>query len=87
MFNASDTGNGTVKVKFTFDRSALKDNKELVVFERVYGSTGKVVGTHEDIDDEDQTVEVKPDVEIKTSAKDEETDMNEGLAKRRSEDY
>lgn len=81
MFNASDTGNGTVKVKFTFDRSALKDNKELVVFERVYGSTGKVVGTHEDIDDEDQTVEVKPDVEIKTSAKDEETDMNEGLAK------
>lgn len=81
MFNASDTGNGTVKVKFTFDRKALKDNQELVVFERVYGSTGKVVGTHEDIDDEDQTVEVKPDVEIKTSAKDEETDMNEGLAK------
>lgn len=80
-FNASDTGNGTVKVTFTFDRKALKDNKELVVFERVYGSTGKLVGTHEDIDDEDQTVEVKPEVEIKTTAKDEETEMNEGLAK------
>ena len=80
-FNASDTGNGTVKVTFTFDRKALKDNKELVVFERVYGSTGKLVGTHEDIDDEDQTVEIKPEVEIKTTAKDEETEMNEGLAK------
>ncbi|MDU5335079.1 VaFE repeat-containing surface-anchored protein [Enterococcus sp.] len=80
-FNASGTGNGTVKVTFTFDRKALKDNKELVVFERVYGSTGKLVGTHEDIDDEDQTVEVKPEVEIKTTAKDEETEMNEGLAK------
>lgn len=80
-FNASDTGSGTVKVKFTFDRKALKDNKELVVFERVYGSTGKLVGTHEDIDDEDQTIEIKPDVEIGTSAKDEETEMNEGLAK------
>lgn len=80
-FNASDTGNGTVKVMFTFDRKALKDNKELVVFERVYGSTGKLVGTHEDIDDEDQTVETKPEVEIKTTAKDEETEMNEGLAK------
>ncbi|MBO0456962.1 VaFE repeat-containing surface-anchored protein [Enterococcus hulanensis] len=80
-FKAPDSGKGIVKVTFTFDRSALKDNKELVVFERLYGATGKVVATHEDIDDEDQTVPVQPPAEVKTSAKDQETGLNLGNAK------
>lgn len=80
-FHAPNAKTGTVKVTFAFDRSVLKDNKKLVVFQRLYGSTGKQIAAHEDIDDENQTVEVKPIVKIETSAVDQESKMQEGLAK------
>ena len=47
--------NGKVKVTFTFDATSLY-GKETVVFEKVYDSEGHVAATHEEIDDEGQTV-------------------------------
>ena len=52
-----ETSSGTVEVTFTIDTTELA-GKELVVFEKVLTANGTVVGTHEDIDDEGQTVEV-----------------------------
>ena len=49
------TSNGKVKVEFTFDGSLLY-GKDTVVFEQVYDSEGHVTATHEDIEDEGQTV-------------------------------
>ena len=67
--------NGTVTLEFTFDGSAL-ENKTLVVFEDLYHN-GKHVGTHTDINDEDQTVRYP---KIRTSAIDKETQFNESNA-------
>lgn len=67
--------NGTVTLEFTFDGSAL-ENKTLVVFEDLYHK-GKHVGTHTDINDEDQTVRYPT---IRTSAIDKETQFNESNA-------
>ena len=47
--------NGKVKVTFKFDATSLY-GKETVVFEKVYDSEGHVAATHEEIDDEGQTV-------------------------------
>ena len=47
--------NGKVKVTFTFDATSLY-GKETVVFEKVYDSEGHVAATHEEINDEGQTV-------------------------------
>ena len=58
---------GEVKVKFTFDSSALK-GKTVVVFEDLYESDHKVA-THSDITDKDQSVHFP---EIKTTATDKE---------------
>lgn len=52
-----ESNDGTVEVTFTIDTTELA-GKELVVFEKVLTANGTVVGTHEDIDDEGQTVEV-----------------------------
>lgn len=82
-FTANKKGSGTVEVEFTFARKALEDPKNLVVFEKLYNVEGKLVGLHEDIEDKDQTVEVKPEVEVKTDAIDKDTEMNEGLANER----
>ena len=49
------SSNGKVKVTFTFDGSLLY-GKDTVVFEKVYDSEGHVAATHEDIEDEGQTV-------------------------------
>lgn len=49
------SSNGKVKVEFTFDGSLLY-GKDTVVFEQVYDSEGHVTATHEDIEDEGQTV-------------------------------
>ena len=49
-------GKGTVDVTFTFDASALAGTS-VVAFETLYDAAGNVVGRHEDIDDEDQTVD------------------------------
>lgn len=50
------TTDGTVNVEFTFNSSALKGQK-IVVFEKVYQGD-KEVASHEDINDEGQTVKV-----------------------------
>ncbi|MGN0713924.1 MAG: VaFE repeat-containing surface-anchored protein, partial [Anaerovoracaceae bacterium] len=49
--------NGTVKLTFSFDASALK-GKELVVFEKLYLG-GELVAKHTNINDENQTVKIK----------------------------
>ena len=58
---------GKQKVKFRFDATLLGGHKA-VVFERLY-LDGKIQATHEDPEDEDQTVEFLP-VEIGTTATD-----------------
>lgn len=58
---------GKQKVKFKFDATLLGGHKA-VVFERLY-LDGKIKATHEDPEDEDQTVEFLP-VEIGTTATD-----------------
>ncbi|MBU5362537.1 VaFE repeat-containing surface-anchored protein [Enterococcus raffinosus] len=74
--------NGTTEVTFEFDKAAIEGKEiSLVVFEKVLNADGKVIGTHEDLKDKDQTVEFGPDTpEIATSAKDGETGTNEGYA-------
>ena len=49
------SSNGKVKVEFTFDGNLLY-GKDTVVFEQVYDSEGHIAATHEDIEDEGQTV-------------------------------
>ena len=74
--------NGTTEVTFEFDRKAIEGKEiSLVVFEKVLNADGKVIGTHEDLEDSEQTVEFNPDTpEISTTAKDSETGTNEGYA-------
>ena len=61
--------NGSIDIKFTLDASRLA-GKRIVAFEKV-SQGGKVVASHEDINDEDQTVKVKtPNPSIGTTLKD-----------------
>lgn len=67
VFTAT-SANGTVDVEFTFDASELK-NHSLVVFEKLYhADSGVEVASHEDVNDEGQTVAIKtvPDNTPKT---------------------
>lgn len=61
------SSSGKQKVKFKFDATLLGGHKS-VVFERLY-LDGKIQASHEDPEDEDQTVEFLP-VEIGTTATD-----------------
>lgn len=54
-----DKANGTVEVAFSFDGSAIKKDTELVVFETLYRD-GVELTTHADINDDGQTVTIKP---------------------------
>ena len=54
-----DKADGKVEVTFTFDGSAIKKDTELVVFETLYRD-GVELTTHADINDDGQTVTVKP---------------------------
>lgn len=54
-----DKANGKVEVTFTFDGSAIKKDTELVVFEALYRN-GVELTTHADINDDGQTVTIKP---------------------------
>ena len=56
-----DKASGTVDVEFTFDATGLKD-MDLVVFEKLLNTNGKVIAVHEDINDEGQTVHLKKEV-------------------------
>lgn len=58
--------NGFVEVIFEFDASVLTETTDLVVFEKMFYGEAEIA-SHEDIDDEDQTVTVKKP-EIKTTA-------------------
>lgn len=53
---APETSEGSVDVTFTFDASDL-DGHTFVAYEQMYDvKTGALIGTHEDINDEDQSV-------------------------------
>lgn len=58
---------GSVKLTFKFNAAGL-DNKHLVAFEKLL-EDGAVIGTHEDLEDEDQTVVITP-VTLQTTATD-----------------
>ena len=58
-FVASDTGTGTVEMSFTFRRSLLSNDLTLVAFEKLFDAKGNLIGAHEDINDEAQTVTIK----------------------------
>ena len=59
---------GTIDLVFEFDASVL-EGKTLVVFEKLFRNSIEVA-SHEDINDEDQTVTVRYKPQISTSAKD-----------------
>lgn len=54
-----DKADGKVEVTFTFDGSAIKKDTKLVVFETLYRD-GVELTTHADINDDGQTVTIKP---------------------------
>lgn len=54
-----DKTDGKVEVTFTFDSSVIKKDTELVVFETLYRD-GVELTTHADINDDGQTVTIKP---------------------------
>lgn len=54
-----DKANGTVEVKFTFDASDIKKSTDLVVFESMYRDNIEIA-THANINDDGQTVTIKP---------------------------
>lgn len=54
-----DKANGKVEVTFTFDGSAIKKDTKLVVFETLYRD-GVELTAHADINDDGQTVTIKP---------------------------
>ena len=62
-FVADESGNGEVDVMFTFDASNY-GGQTLVAFEKLYdkgNEEGEPVATHEDIEDEDQSIDI-PDI-------------------------
>lgn len=61
---------GSIGVEFTFDGRGL-DGKEVVVFEKLYWKEAEIA-SHEDLEDEDQTI-LFHNPEIKTTASDKET--------------
>ena len=52
-------GNGTISVEFKLNTSKIA-GKELVAYEKVYDDKGKLIATHEDINNRDQTIRVAP---------------------------
>ena len=61
-FTVSGTGTGTVTMEFKVNLSAIEGGESFVVFEKLLDTEGKVVVSHEDINDEDQTVDItKPE--------------------------
>ena len=61
--------NGSITLEFEFDASDYA-GETLVVFERLYDSSGNLVGSHEKIDDEGQTIRFPS---VATSARDKKT--------------
>ena len=74
-----EKSSGSVDVEFTFDASALQ-GEAVIVFEHLYVQDVEVA-SHTDIEDQGQTVDY-PEHEIKTTAKDKDTQKSEGIAKK-----
>lgn len=54
-----ESSEGTVEVEITFSSEGLSEGDKLVVFEKVYDvETGILIGSHEDLNDEGQTVTI-----------------------------
>ncbi len=68
----AEKADGTVEVPFTFNTKDLEGHS-VVVFEKMMDANGSVVATHEDLEDEDQTVTVgkKPEEPKKETPKEE----------------
>ena len=62
------TEDGTQSVEFKFDSSGFEDNTSTVAFEYLYDESGILIASHEDINDQGQTVNF---VDLKTTLKDE----------------
>ena len=71
-----DKADGTVTVQFEFDGSKFENNA-IVAFETLYNAEGTVVGKHEDIEDDNQTVYFP---EVATAASYCDTGAHEGAA-------
>ena len=54
-----EKANGEVKLEFTVDTKNFKDGSKVVAFEKVFDANGKLIGSHEDWNDKDQTVQFK----------------------------
>ncbi len=74
------TKNGLIDVTFVFDGTGM-EGKDVVVFEECYDKDGNLVIDHKDIDDKGQTISFEKNPEIKTSAKDSETQDHISAAK------
>ena len=57
-----ETADGEVTISFTFDGSVITKDTEIVAFETLYRD-GKEIAVHDDIDDKDQTVTIRPQPE------------------------
>ena len=79
-FTASKSGNGNVTVTFTFKAGKDYEGKTLVAFEKLLGKgIDKVYAIHEDMDDENQTVNIP---RIRTSVKDDATGIRSTAAEK-----
>ncbi len=74
------TKNGLIDVTFVFDGTGM-EGKDVVVFEECYDKDGNLVIDHKDIDDKGQTISFEKNPEIKTAAKDSETQDHISAAK------
>ncbi len=73
----AETTDGTVEVAFTFNTTDL-DGHSLVVFETLTDANGNIVASHEDIEDEGQTVTVSKKPETPTETPKEDTPTTPG---------
>ena len=55
----SEQANGTITVQFAFDATLITEETDIVVFENLYAD-GIELAVHADIEDEDQTVIIRP---------------------------
>ena len=62
------TTSGYVEVEFAFNADGM-DKTELVCFEKLFDANGRLIASHEDLGDADQTVTIVPP-EIATTARD-----------------
>ena len=68
----ANSENGTVNVEFTIENASALKGKTLVVFEDLYYN-GKIIGTHSDLTDANQTIYFP---EVSTTARDKDSEMH-----------